>query len=250
MNQGQLLESGIEKTPSWIKTSYVKTMRALKTVLRLSGALAHLDQQAKQNQRAHFFRSLLAIHDLKDMIALDTPWWTYSAIAEVEQFLKNCDHKAQVFEYGSGASTIWLAKRCAKVVSVEHDKAWFFHLKNQIADFHNIELVLKEPEYTLDEKYRSQKAPAVTFKAYVTAIQETQQQFDLIIIDGRSRGACLEECLPYLKPRGMILLDNSNRERYQNDLIQSGLEIRRCYGQVPGSPLKSETALLSQKAMS
>ena len=50
------------------------------------------------------------------------PWVTYSFI----DFIKDRLNKQQrVFEYGSGSSTLFYAKRVAKVVSVEHDENWF-----------------------------------------------------------------------------------------------------------------------------
>ena len=46
---------------------------------------------------------------------------TYAAIT----FLENRVHKdMNVFEYGSGYSTLWWSRRAAKVVACEHDIAW------------------------------------------------------------------------------------------------------------------------------
>ena len=65
--------------------------------------------------------SLFAYSDVKRMVMLDKPWWIYHAIDDVEDFLTERGGKARVFEYGAGASTVWLASRASKVYSVEHD---------------------------------------------------------------------------------------------------------------------------------
>ena len=50
------------------------------------------------------------------------PWCTYSFIKFIEPRLKK-DFK--VFEYGSGNSTLWYAKRVAEITSVENDFGWY-----------------------------------------------------------------------------------------------------------------------------
>src|SRR3546814_16419215 len=57
------------------------------------------------------------------MIALGLPWWNVAATREVAEFLR-ARPKARVFEYGAGASTIWLARHAAGVWSVERHSEW------------------------------------------------------------------------------------------------------------------------------
>src|SRR5881392_3049736 len=49
------------------------------------------------------------------------PWITYPALRFLEPRIRK---SFKVFEFGSGLSTLWWAKRVSKVVSVEHDKDW------------------------------------------------------------------------------------------------------------------------------
>jgi hypothetical protein len=248
MLKNENVENAIESSPQWLLATYVASMQCIKRLLAVMGLLQKLDVRAGKEQKFHYIRSLLAIHQLDDMIALDVPWWTYAAIAEIDAYIQKLGYKPTVFEYGSGASTVWLAKRCQKVISIEHDKNWYESLKSKIANLHNVELVLTQPDsINIDKKYQSQKAKNQNFKSYVTKITELNQTFDIIIIDGRSRAACLEACLPFLKVNGIIILDNSNRKRYQNAIENAPLVLRRFYGRVPGSPFKSETAILKRK---
>ena len=50
------------------------------------------------------------------------PWITFAAIELLEKTLSNND---RVFEYGTGGSTIFFAKRAKRVISVEHDIEWY-----------------------------------------------------------------------------------------------------------------------------
>lgn len=177
----------------------------------------------------HYFRSLFALYHLDDMIALDIPWWTYPAIRYIEDYIQNLKVKPRVFEYGSGASTLWLAKRAQSVISVEHNKAWYDQLQMPLKTAPNVALQLY---------------PDPSFSAYAAAIQTTSGLFDIIIIDGRARAACLAYSLDKLHPQGIIIFDNTNRPRYQTALCTSQLNIQRFPGWVPGSPLKSETSIL------
>jgi len=239
----------IEIFPHGVKSGYVTLIQALKTVLKKIGWLTILDNKSKHSPRYHYLRSLLAIHQLDDMIQLDVPWWTYSAISFIEQFIQTLPPTVTVFEYGSGASTLWLAKRLGQVISVEHDSTWYQQLKSKITD-PNIELLLKQPSKANGTSiYRSVKMPHYNFAEYVDAIKAYPTQFDIIIIDGRCRNDCLRVALPYLKPEGIIIFDNSNRQRYQSALKQSKLCIKRFKGRVPGSPLPSETAILSHQEL-
>src|SRR5437870_895308 len=50
------------------------------------------------------------------------PWYTYPAI----EYLKQIDFRRKaIFEYGCGHSTLFWATRAARVVSIEHNPAWY-----------------------------------------------------------------------------------------------------------------------------
>lgn len=235
----------IELSPHWLKSLYVTFLKGIKYLLQKMRLLDYFDSRAKTNRKYHYLRSLLALHQLDDMIALDVPWWTYDAINAVEDYFKNADHPIEVFEYGSGASTVWLAKRCDQVISLEHDQHWFAKLKAQLTTYPNVQLYFTPTDlYSPEKQYISHKMKNVSFRSYVTQIRSFHKQYDLIIIDGRARQACLKEALNYLKPNGIILFDNSDRSRYQSALEKSGCKIQRFKGLVAGSPLPSESAIL------
>lgn len=163
--------------------------------------------------RERWLASLFAIHDPVRMIALDCPWWNVHATSKVAEFLA-MRPVARVFEYGSGASTGWLARRAKEVTSVEHHGDWFALMQSQLRSFGNVDL-----------RYR-----ALEGDAYARAIGEVEGQFDLIVIDGRRRADCLEQSVNRLKPDGIILFDDSGRRRYRGAIANCGLTEDRHFG--------------------
>ena len=245
-NKQQSVEHVVDLSPRWIKRLYVIQVKAIKKIAYVTGVLGYLDRRVNTSKRCHYLRSLLAVHQLQDMVALDIPWWTYDAIAWVERYLQ-AHPNASVFEYGSGASTVWLAKRAKTVVSLEHDKHWFDALKPKLEPFQHVTLMLESPKPTAQKSpYVSPKAKGLDFESYVHAIHRSPTSFDIIVIDGRARIACLQQAIKKLNPKGVLLLDNSNRTRYQQVLKHKGFKIKRFAG-LPGSPFKSETAVIQIK---
>ncbi|MEJ5961236.1 FkbM family methyltransferase [Pedobacter immunditicola] len=122
------------------------------------------------------------------------PWVTYSFI----DFIKDRLNKEQkVFEYGSGSSTLFYAKRVSKVVSVEHDENWF----NKIVRTKpaNADMIFTKLE----------KGGEYSKKAALLG-----EQFDIIIVDGRDRVNCCKESIHALSKQGVLVLDDSERKEY------------------------------------
>ncbi|MDC0549789.1 FkbM family methyltransferase, partial [Alphaproteobacteria bacterium] len=70
------------------------------------------------------------------------PWVTYGFIDFIfERLNKNID----VFEYGSGNSTLWYAMLVNSVTSVEHDRKWLEKIKNSMPE--NADMHYQELEY-------------------------------------------------------------------------------------------------------
>ena len=191
------------------------------------------------------FRTQFAFHNVRDMISLDLPWWNYETISYISDFLSKRDSK--VFEFGSGASTVWLSKRSKSVESVEHDE-WFFNtVKGITGGIGNIVLNFA-PAVLSDssEAVRSGKAgyENYDFTEYVLQITKSSTNaFDLIVIDGRARMACLKIAMEHLTPGGLILLDNSNRKRYNDSIEAVSLEKLVHKGSTPGSPIPTEAII-------
>ncbi|WP_078059395.1 class I SAM-dependent methyltransferase [Tropicimonas marinistellae] len=234
-----------------LKSGYVTVAHGAGRIGEAVGLIGWLDRRSDKSRTAHWLRSLSAIHDVETLVALDVPWWTYQAIDRIEAFLEERP-KARAFEFGSGASTVWLARRASEVVSVEHVPDWHARVGRLLDDIGigpRVDLNLVKPDRapSTDPLYLSQKPgeEGDSFERYAKAILEEAAPFDLIVIDGRARQACLKHAIQRLAPDGMIVFDNSNRPRYQDALARSRMQVERYRGLTPALPYPDETTLLS-----
>jgi len=234
-----------------LKRAYVCVVRGVRTFALATGILAALERRSGNSQAIRWLRSLFAIYDIEDMARLDLPWWTFAAIDEAERFLR-CRRSPRVFEYGSGASTIWLARRAGSVKSIEHDRSWYAAISKRIEALPNAEVRLVEPDPDAVAGYVSKREGWVgkSFQRYASAIDDEPGEFDLIVIDGRARPACLAHAVKKLAPDGVILFDNSGRRRYRQALTKSGLQRRIYRGAAACLPYPDETSILGKAAVS
>lgn len=232
-----------------IKSTYVAGARGARSGLRSVGALPVLDRWAARSRVGLWSRSLLSIHDAEELAALDTPWWTLDAAARVDAFLAG-RRQARALEWGSGASTVWLARRCASVVAIEHDAPWAEVVRGLVPEGSSVDLRLVEapPATGAAGEVRSAK-PGWTdrdFRAYVDMVNQVGGTFDVIVIDGRARQACLVAALPHLADDGILVFDNVDRRRYRDALAAIGprIEVTTTRGLTPGLPYPTRTAIV------
>ena len=123
---------------------------------------------------------------------IERPWIPPSATQVIERFLPP---GAQVLEIGAGMSTLWLARRCQSMLSIEADQKWFEQLRGIIAQrgLKNVNL-----------QYRWQAHEMCDF----SAIPDGSLHFCLI--DGGPRLECLRAALPKMRTDGLIYVDNTD----------------------------------------
>jgi precorrin-6B methylase 2 len=136
---------------------------------------------------------------------LQLPWFSYAAIDFLEDKLKP---EMEVCEYGSGGSTLFFAKRTKGVVSIEDNPRWFEMVRERVnkLELNNVELKLCPFDF---------KNPVGFEKSdYLHALPK--KKFDIIVIDGTEewhqvRPICFEHAEKFIKPGGMIVVDDSWR---------------------------------------
>lgn len=122
------------------------------------------------------------------------PWMNYPIIA----FLNKRLHKdINLFEYGSGYSTLFFAERVKFVRTIEYDEKWFELINQKLPENTEIHYVKND----VDGKY-------------CRAIGMTEEKYDVIVIDGRDRVNCLIQGIDRLNESGVIIFDDSQREKY------------------------------------
>jgi len=122
------------------------------------------------------------------------PWYTYPAIEFIENKLRA---DATVFEWGCGHSTLWWARRAARVCSVERDRQWHARISATLPS--NTKLSLAEHQSSYVE----------------TICNQDINKFDVIVIDGDFRNECAKVAALYLKPDGFIVFDNSDGREFE-----------------------------------
>ena len=225
------------------RTIYVKTIRGLRRILEPLGILAYLER--RQGRMSRWLRSLFAIYDIDDLVHLDVAWWTFEAIEYADVFLKERPN-ARVFEWGSGASTIWLAKRAEEVVSVEHDQDWANQVSGRIQNSAHVQLNVVTPAASGNVPSGKFGFEGQFFDDYVAKIDDFDGMFDLIVIDGRAREACLQRAMARLSKNGIILLDDYKRKRYQIAAQSLGVHIRKLDGLAACLPLPDSTGIITK----
>lgn len=171
------------------------------------------------------------IESFKNKLPMDKeqnplPWVTYSFI----DFISNRLTKDMViFEYGSGNSTLWYAKKVKQVISVEHNKDWFNNIENKMPN--NVKLYYQELIYG---------------GQYSTFSVNLDKKFDIIIVDGRDRVNCIKNAINSIKFNGIIVLDDSERKEYQSGidfLLNNNFKKIDFWGISPGLFYKKNTTI-------
>lgn len=228
-----------------MKDAYIRLVRIVGAPLRALGLLALLQRRAPHSRTATWLVSLFAIHDVDALHRLDVPWWTFDSADRVSAWLD--EHPgSRVFEWGSGASTLWLAARAGSVHSVEHHAGWAEVLAPRLPA--NVDLRVVEAVACSEPVVPSAKPghAGLDFAAYVAAIDDVPGEFDVVVIDGRAREACLSRAVERLAPGGMIVFDNVDRQRYLDAIETHGdrLALTMTRGLTPALPYPTRTALL------
>lgn len=194
----------------------------------------------------HWAFSLTRVHDSLAIAELDVPWWTYDAIDAVSDWLRVKPGPLRAFEYGSGASTLWLARRFDEVHSVENHAGFGAMMLEALASEKNVELRIVEATESANPRVPSGKegTAGLDYHDYVRSIDEVPGDFDLVVVDGRAREACLTAALPRLAPGAIVVYDNSARKRYRQVIQECGLFERKYRGLTPTLPYPDQTSVL------
>jgi precorrin-6B methylase 2 len=128
------------------------------------------------------------------------PWWTYSSIQFIDQFLQE---NASVLEIGGGNSSIFWINRGNTVLTLETNTEWMqkilSHSKNQ-PNRHELMHIKDETQDSIRSCILDRK-------------------FDVVVNDGiGDRTSIAELLLESLRPGGIMVWDNSERLEYADTI--------------------------------
>ncbi len=120
------------------------------------------------------------------------PWIPFSAIRHLDRILRP---DARVLEIGSGFSTLWLARRCGRLVSIEADAQWYDRVRDLLAAGSCAHVDLRYP-WRAEEMCDFSDFP--------------DRSLDLVFVDGGPREACLAAGMAKLRDGGTVYVDNTD----------------------------------------
>ena len=138
--------------------------------------------------------------------------------AEAALLLKALRPDSVVFEWGSGMSSLYYSQCVRNWTSIEHHLPWCHEMQKLAPPNVRIRCIPIEAEYA-----KSFGNPGTwdgskkEFKSYVEAASEVgsmPESADIVIIDGRARGDCSLEVLPFLKPSSRVFIHDWTDSRF------------------------------------
>lgn len=156
------------------------------------------------NTKYSYFRSIKSFDS--SIQNSPVPWFTYPATEYLMQL--NLLEKT-LLEFGSGNSTIFWSQRVKKVISVEHNKTWFYKMYNA-RELVGVEYLLKTEG-----------------SSYEDVLDDYIQSAQILVVDGIRREILVSKLLDYVRQGAatkleLFILDNSDR---YPDLLRSIREI-------------------------
>jgi precorrin-6B methylase 2 len=137
----------------------------------------------------------------------NAPWWPLPVIKEVDKRLTS---RTRAIEFGSGSSSIWIAKRVASLICREHSEYWASITRKRIDA----------------EGLKNCEVESFSGKAYYTL--DPYDKFDFAVVDGEYRWKCLEALADKINQGGFIYFDNSDSDKDAHHYDEFGvIEIRK-----------------------
>lgn len=222
-------------------------MGRLGDTLDTARQFAWLVRQPGQARHAlRLLRSLRAGY----LLDTGTPWIAFDAIEYLARVVRP---GMAVFEYGSGGSTLFWLRRGARVVSVEHDPAWYAAVRRKVRPSDPLDYRLVPPVRVggqldiADPAHYASDDPLFaghSFREYVRQIDAfPDESFDVVLVDGRARPACVAHSACKVRRGGLLVLDNADRAYYtaRNGDALRGFGCRSFSGAAPGMLWPTQT---------
>tara|TARA_B100000287_G_scaffold200407_1_gene189242 strand:+ start:1248 stop:1880 length:633 start_codon:yes stop_codon:yes gene_type:complete len=124
---------------------------------------------------------------------------------EKKLILDSLDSDTVMMEWGSGGSTLEFSSMVDRYYSIEHNLEWY----NKISDE-----LKKYPLNDVDYRYVAQNHERTgegqstyrEFKDYIDEVDNFNEKFDVVLIDGRARRLCAKKVIPYLKEDSVLFI--------------------------------------------
>ncbi|HET9211478.1 MAG TPA: hypothetical protein VFR03_13805 [Thermoanaerobaculia bacterium] len=117
------------------------------------------------------------------------PWLGYRGVRRISGLV---GPGTRVLEFGSGFSTVWFARRGARVLSIEMREDWAARVQDLLVKVpgHSVRIVVAEPPYS----------PELV----------AGEEFDFVLVDGDGRDSAMATALSVVRSGGYVYFDNAD----------------------------------------
>jgi len=227
--------------------------RALPAPMRAPALGAHRTLRALATFARHptwtrfALRWLLSLRSGRNALVDGAPWVPYRAAEWLESYL---EPTMNAFEWGSGGSTIFIARRVGRLVAVEHSPVWEARIAGMLCRraITNCDLLSVGADAPgagggsgaqKDVRFASLWVDdeSTSFERYVRTIDAYPDgHFDLVSVDGHARLACIAQAVRKVRPGGYVMLDNAGPYREEASRILDGWPATDLSGPAPYHP--------------
>jgi len=149
---------------------------------------------------------------MKNKFEFFTPLMWEHEYKLIEKYLEPDDI---LLEWGSGNSTIHNSGLVKKIISIEHDIDWVYHIQKTIDAYEIDNIIIHHvPSHTPDPipcRYEQ-------FKDYIEYVKIKKFKFNKVLIDGRARKYCAKSIYDMIDEDVIIFIHDFNRFDYQMTL--------------------------------
>ena len=233
-----------------------RVWRGVRTYFRQARQAAALDHNAIRTPRLVLdFPAWAMSRGENSLVDEGVPWINFAARDALERALGKSD---KVFEFGSGGSTVFFARRVGELTSIEYDPGWYETIRLTLERLDSRNWTYKLKPATRESQAARDSARQVyisdvpgfeemSFAAFASSIDEyPDAYFDWVLIDGRVRVGCFLHAHRKLRIGGHLVLDDAQRDRYR--AVHAATQaanwpVRRYHGPGPKSNSFWETAI-------
>lgn len=131
------------------------------------------------------------------------PWIAWPCIDFIDSYLRPEHH---VFEWGGGGSTIFFLRKGCRLTTVESSSKWVEILNKEVSN------------QATRAKWDLRFVPVSgnsdpNINRYIDQVT-SGGPWDLVLVDGWSRIRCLQAAIPWVKPGGVLVLDNADQQKF------------------------------------
>ena len=129
-------------------------------------------------------------------VEIGYPWLTFGAIMALEKILDDSLGTFSILESGCGGSTVFFAKRCKQILSIEHDIKWVLHAMEKLERLKIFNFIPTDPE----------------------TLSHLEGLFDMVLVDGganwKERQKLLDLLYLRVKKGGWLIIDNYEHVKF------------------------------------